>query len=360
MPGLTEKIRSTAGWWIAGLARALMPGLHQSAKWQAMLVSQDNQLKIWFPAKAAPVLAATLDQNRPETLDKKIQRRLKRIPPEALVLRLTPSSVVTSTLDVPSSGRSYIDAILRNQIERKAPWPIDKAIFGWRLVGEDPDRGQLKVQLAVTNRDDLMDLTAQARQLGANAGVVDCGSSVEDREPVAFISSLNARISRAQKRVRHGLVASLLAAMAAAAWGGYLFVGEYQKLATLETAIADVQRTNDKTSSLNAAGDQIVKRAGLVINRRKTDPAAVAILEAVSRALPDDSWLDSLEVRQSVIYMAGRSRNAAAVISALEAAPELTQVAFNAPLVRTGNGLQTFAARANIAQRPAREADNGQ
>ncbi len=355
MPGLNEKIRAAGGWWLAGLARALLPGLHRPADWRAMLINEGNRIDIWLRPRSQPVLAATIEPGQPDTLDRKIRRKLKRIPKEAVVLRMLPASAVVSTIEVPESARTLIDAILRNQIERQAPWPIDKAMYGWRLMSVDRERGQLKVQLAVTNREDVAELTGQARALGADPGVIDCGTSTKDTSAISFVSSLESRISRARYRVGRGLALALFATIIVAGYGAYLFFQDYQRLVSIDQAIAQVRRANAKTSSINATGDELLKRARLVIDRRKNEQAVVSVLDAVSSALPDDSWLDRLEVRQGAVYLAGRSGNASAIISALEAAPELADVAFDAPLVRAGTGLKTFSAKASIAPRTGLE-----
>jgi general secretion pathway protein L len=73
------------------------------------------------------------------------------------------------------------------------------------------------------------------------------------------------------------------------------------------------------------------------------------MLEALSRALPDDAWLDRLEVEQGVVRMAGHAANAARLIGAIEASGHFTQVRFSAPTtLAQGESHESFTIMARI------------
>jgi general secretion pathway protein L len=73
------------------------------------------------------------------------------------------------------------------------------------------------------------------------------------------------------------------------------------------------------------------------------------MLEALSRALPDDAWLNRLEVEQGIVRLAGASANAAALIGRIEASGHFTDVQFAAPTtLAEGEGQESFTITARI------------
>ena len=62
-----------------------------------------------------------------------------------VVLRLQPSEVVETRISVPAAAREVMEPILRNQIERLAPWPVEKALFAYEVADEAGEAGSLAV-----------------------------------------------------------------------------------------------------------------------------------------------------------------------------------------------------------------------
>ena len=63
-------------------------------------------------------------------------------------------------------------------------------------------------------------------------------------------------------------------------------------------------------------------------------PAAVTVLDELTRVLPDDSWLEQLTLRSAEVQLRGYSANASAVIALLEGSDVFENVEFRAPVTR--------------------------
>jgi general secretion pathway protein L len=60
----------------------------------------------------------------------------------------------------------------------------------------------------------------------------------------------------------------------------------------------------------------------------------LAVLAAVTNALPDDSFLTQLTLNHLQLNIAGQSTAAAPLLAALSAYPTITDVTFSAPVTR--------------------------
>ena len=75
------------------------------------------------------------------------------------------------------------------------------------------------------------------------------------------------------------------------------------------------------------------------------------ILAALTAALPDDTWLSDLTLKDGSLSVDGQSGNAAGLISLLAAVPALKDPSFTAPVTRTSdNKADLFSLRAETAQ----------
>ena len=93
-----------------------------------------------------------------------------------------------------------MEPILRNQIERLAPWPVEKALFAYEVADDAGEPGTLAVQLTVTGRNVVEGLVAELDSLGYAPDIVDCGT---DAAPEPRLNLLP-RQSAEANRIRQG------------------------------------------------------------------------------------------------------------------------------------------------------------
>jgi general secretion pathway protein L len=98
--------------------------------------------------------------------------------------------------------------------------------------------------------------------------------------------------------------------------------------ALLEARLADLGELRERLLALR-------REAVLVAQRLAAAPSALGVLEALSRALPDDAFLSELELSGDRLRIAGFATNAAPLVPLLEELPALEDVRFQAPSSKT-------------------------
>ena len=113
-------------------------------------------------------------------------------------------------------------------------------------------------------------------------------------------------------------------------------------IAALAQPVAEATALRRRREAAMAGGD-VLQAARL----RLGDP--LRVLAAVTDALPDDTWLTDLTLRQRRLTLGGQSAAAVRLIARLSANPAFRGAAFTAPVTRgdTGHGDQ-FAIGAEI------------
>jgi general secretion pathway protein L len=101
---------------------------------------------------------------------------------------------------------------------------------------------------------------------------------------------------------------------------------------------------------LRTGGGLAEQAAAALAQRKRSTAASVLVLESVSRALPDDTYLTELQIQEGKLQISGVTRNASSLIKLIEQPNQFEHATFFAPTTRTtdGNG-ELFHIEAGIA-----------
>jgi general secretion pathway protein L len=250
-------------------------------------------------------------------------------------LMLQPNRFLFRPLELPRRAAEFLDGIVRAQIDRLTPWSANEAVVGWGLPQPDgPDR--IAVTVAATARTQVAPyvqaLTAHgARSVAVSTRLPD-GAAVrvldeKGREAVSI-----RRVSRALLAI---LVVTGIGAAAALAAGG--FIG-----AELQSQQDDLARRIARARSaalIGSDGNVDTATAALrSLERRKHEsPSAVIVLEELSRALPDHTYVTELRIEGDKLKLIGLTRDAPALIGLIEQTAHFTRATFFAPTTRAPN-----------------------
>ena len=138
-----------------------------------------------------------------------------------VVLRLQPSEVVETRISVPAAAREVMEPILRNQIERLAPWPVEKALFAYEVADEAGEAGSLAVQLTVTGRNVVEGLVAELDGLGYAPDIVDCGTDAAAEPRINLLPRQSAEADRSGRVLVSVVAVALLLSLFAGAIGAF-------------------------------------------------------------------------------------------------------------------------------------------
>ena len=255
--------------------------------------------------------------------------------------RLSPQRCVFRELELPARAGEFLDGVVRAQIDRLTPWRAGEAAFGWsapRVHG--PDR--ILVTIAATRRDAIAGLL----DVGADAVVVTTARP-EDAAPLTILTT-RAGASVRQGRWRLALTAalgfSLFCAVAALAADWTLGAALRDQTETL-TASLD-QRRAAMMSRLHAGDDPAAQALDA---RKNASPSAVIVLEALSRAIPDEAYLQEMRLTGDKLEISGLAVDAAGLVRHIEQSPHFSRATFTAPTTRSGEDRESFRIEAHVA-----------
>ena len=249
--------------------------------------------------------------------------------------RLAPEQVLFRQLDFPKQAAAFLDGMVRSQIDRLTPWAASDAVFGFNAPRDTPNE-RLELTLAATSRAALMPLIQLADRVGAAALTVSVDAEVDGKSAPEAISIFAVGLRSAiagdrdlAKALRYLLLG--LAGATALTLVASMVIGN-----SLDTDLQDVQariarqraalRTNASAGSISAES--------LLARRKHTTPAAVLALDAISKTLPDTTYVTELHIEGDRLQVAGLTKDAPMLIRLIEQSPQFSRATFYAPTTR--------------------------
>jgi general secretion pathway protein L len=234
---------------------------------------------------------------------------------------------ISQTLVLPKQPDDVLRAIVRNKVESLAPWPLAQCLYGMRVLPIAGDPQHVTVDVAVVSRTLLDDLAATLRRGGTDVKAVSVLLPDGEAVPIELGGDDVRRAARIRaRRIGTGAAAALLL---------LLLLG----LSWIVRTSAEASRLEAESASLMAslkpggvpAGEApLVSAANRLYQARRDRLPVVAVLNELTRLLPDNVHLLSLDLQGDQLTIKGQGSGVPELIQLLEASPEFQGVNFAA------------------------------
>jgi general secretion pathway protein L len=257
--------------------------------------------------------------------------------------------VVVRRIQVPAPAREFLPGIVRNQIERLSPWRANDTVYGFEGALNRDDPASLDVCILMQSRAVIDAVRDQVSAIGLVVHRI-VGSDPPLVGPIALWSQLSQASEASLRRVRTllgaAIVGTLLLSLGVSAWALYSTGSLGQQLDAVRARERQVQAALTPQA---VRGLPPAQRAWVL---KQTSPAAVLVLEALSRALPDQAYLTELALENGVIRITGFANDAPALLVPLERSGFFSDVHFFAQTTRNAEGAQfVFHIQARVEPR---------
>ncbi len=262
-----------------------------------------------------------------------------------VLVRPPAGSVLIKNHLVPTIPPRQMDQLLRYELARITPFAAEDLFWRWDGHTRPSNRARTDVTLTMVPRKALAPALAALAGVGLKADFVEIGGT--ERPSLLPVGDSAHRPSRPRliQVLAYGCAA--LAVVAAALPVGLQAMALY----TTNAAISELQPAINQVETFRrsiAAGD--AGRDILVQESQRTGDV-LQTLAAVTRILPDDTYLTDFSLRERQMTISGRSASAPRLITGLSADPAIRNTAFAAPVTRIeGATVDVFSIKAEVAK----------
>ncbi len=260
--------------------------------------------------------------------------------------------VLTRALSLPSAAEDNLRQVLSFEMDRQTPFKADQIYFDSRVLGHDASGRNVQVELVLIPRGRL---DQELNALPSGAADLD---GVDSWRSVPGAGRRHTNLLPPERRAhRRNLRTPLNLALAAAALV-LLVLNMNESLANRAAAVeamrAEVSQANTAAKQVAALKKSLADSIGganFLTDRKRNGPLTVALINDISQRLPQDTYLERLQIENKQVQLQGQAQEAAKLIALLGASSCLGNPGFQGqvqPDPRTGK--ERFQINADLKQ----------
>lgn len=339
MPDSVEYIpfkSSQFTWWLDELSSLSLPKLGRLNRWQILILKSQDELQFFKRKSKKPENFHSIKNLGDESELQKLSKIVKklRLDKSQICLRLDEDQVLRKSLKIPKGALNVVEPIIINQLDRISPWSTENTLFNYVIGKSDSENGELDVEIILTNRTQVKEDLNKLHISGLTQLKPEYSSDPFSDTAIEFVSDEPSEHAVKNRSIGPGLTLLFFAALGFGAIGTNNAKSQLGNSTSLDQTIALFEERIQRVNQLQKSNiKQRADRAWL-IQKKEIEPAAFLIIEALSRTIPDDTWLTGLEIQGKKILMSGSSKNATSLIESIEASPLISSARFSSATKR--------------------------
>ncbi len=267
------------------------------------------------------------------------------------VLQLSGDAVLRSRARLPKTSSRALRGAMGFELKRLSPVPPAELYFDVAISRTDKATNRVELGSRAVRRRSVDDAIAFAASAGLRPAAIVLGDDAAEADWRYFPVDRGALLARLWKGWGSPiLAATALVLLLGAAAAALARAGEQDAVLAARIA-AELPRA----AAVTEIERQVLalRDKALFVAQRKTRPSFVGTLAALSDALPDGTWLESLQIGDAGLHIQGYSRSASNLLVLLDQSGRFKNAQFGAPLVRNEtDGSERFDIVAQIAGQP--------
>lgn len=255
---------------------------------------------------------------------------------------LPPAQVLRREIILPLAAAENLTQVLGFELGRQTPYTADQAYYDQRLLREDRSGNRLHVLLGVAPRTVVDEILSRLTAWGVTPQAVVVSDELESTGDC--LNLLPPGLRPKPGRAGYWLYAAMAGVMLA------LFVvllaipiwKKREAVIALQPILARAQQQADAVDVLKREQERLLAEYNFPIEHKLATPAKLALLDEVTRILPDNTWLQELNIHGVEISMQGNTSSSAKLIGLFEQSALLENANFKSPLVKVQGGEERF------------------
>jgi len=274
-----------------------------------------------------------------------------------VALVLPPGRVLRKTLALPLATEENLRQVLEFQMEQHTPFTPAQVYFGHRLAGRDFGSGQLTVEFAATPRDAVDEAVKTLAGWGARVRAVVAEDMLANGQAVNLRPAVQGRAPSTLLRGANPWLAALVLLLALATLIVPLVI-KREAILQLNPWVEKGKVAAEATDALRRELETRVEQHNYLPEKKRMQPPVIIVLEELSRVLPDDTWVQQMDVKGKELQIQGETGSSSRLVSLFEQSAMFHDASFRSPLTK-GQGAGTERYHLALEIRPLPQAQPG-
>lgn len=277
------------------------------------------------------------------------------------VLEVPASKVLRRTVRLPIATEENLRQVLEFQMEQYTPFSAAQLYYSHAILTRDFDKGLLDVELVAVQRA-VVDRAIQKLQA---AGYTPLAVQAKDVNGGVLPCNLLPALAGARPSVwRNGPLPWLLALVSVLSIAALVLPLFIQREAAIQL-IPLVERSKKAAEAVDGVRRELDARIvqhNYLLEKRMATPTTIQALEELTRVLPDDTWVQTLDWKGKEIVIQGETASSVKLVGLFEQSSMFKDASFRSPLTKGQTpGVERFSLALQLRppQPPASKASAG-
>jgi general secretion pathway protein L len=334
-----EQFRRFWRWWVGELRECVPTGIVQwlgRLRVAPLVMPEDGGFAVYRFDGARWQRVAKAAGETPEALANALGAELRKARIERFAVGLLPGQFLARTISLPQAAEENLRYALHYELDRHTPFKPDDVGFDCCVVGRDEKNREIAVNLVIAPKATISQALAGVAGAGMRVTAVRAGFPEGASLPINLLphdENGNGHVLRLKRWLPWVLMA-LLGLTA-------LVLPIYQKRAQIIELQPQVNVATQQAQAADLLHQQLDRAQAeynYVLQKRYATPTSLQLLAEVTRILPDDTWLQSFELRtmskSREVQLQGETGVAGKMIELFEQSPLLTGASFKSPVTQ--------------------------
>lgn len=274
-------------------------------------------------------------------------------PKDGIALCLAPEQVLRKKLSLPLAAEENLHQVIAFEMDRHTPFKAEQVYFDYRFARRDK---QLDVSLTVTPRGAIDEPLRQLAAWGTQVTAVLVVDEVAEDAPCSLLpaglrqENMDTRLSGFNAALASVAVVLLCVALALPIW---------QKRETAGALLPLTDSSHHQAQAAENLRRQVeaqMAEYNYLLDKKRESPPVVAVLDDVTRVLPDDTWVQQFDLKGKEMQIQGETASSSKLVGLFEQTKTLHGASFRAPLTKDqGSSSERFHLAAETRSLPRSE-----
>lgn len=255
-----------------------------------------------------------------------------------VVLALDRERTLGRSVRMPRAAADELEDVLAFEVERQTPFEAGEVYLAHFVDRAGGDERTMQVAMTMAPRRTVDSLVEGMRGIGLDPHrVIVAGDdgSLPDAALMLPVPGLRAAGGRVGPAIAVAAVVLLVLGLAAAISPLAWLRSEARGLATV---VDEARSAATATVGLEQKAERLGRGLRVLARAQAEAPSPLFVLDALTRALPDGTWLTHVNMSAGEVVIEGRTDASAELVGRLEISPLVRSVSYLAPVTRDPNG----------------------
>jgi general secretion pathway protein L len=259
-----------------------------------------------------------------------------------VALALPAHQVLRKSFFLPLATEENLRQVLEFQMDQHTPFTPGQVYFGYQVIARDFERGQLKIEFVATPRDAVGETLKMLAGWGALVRAVIAEDMLTNGNPVNMLPAVHDKTSSRLLRGANPWLAGLVLLLALAALVMPVVI-KREAILQLNPWVEKGKKAAEATEALRRELESRVEEHNYLLEKKRQQPPVISVLEELTRVLPDDTWVQQMDVKGDELQIQGETGSSSRLAGLFEQSGMFHDASFRAPLTKgQGVGMEHY------------------